>query len=126
MNQLNARADALPEIAMSEYSVRLYDQRLFLVESSKLQNYHGSFEFALNPEIEIEQFGIRLTRHAIFTQLKIEDHDQVLTLKFRNDGQQNKDRHRLKRLFQKHRVPPWQRSTVAQVFLDGQLEGLLL
>ncbi|MCP4388575.1 MAG: tRNA lysidine(34) synthetase TilS, partial [Gammaproteobacteria bacterium] len=33
---------------------------------------------------------------------------------------------RLKRLFQQHRVPPWQRAATAQVYLDGRLEGLLL
>ncbi len=50
----------------------------------------------------------------------------ALSLKFRDHGQQNDARHRLKRMFQKHRVPPWERAAIAQVYLDGKLEGLLL
>ncbi len=33
-------------------------------------------------------------------------------------------RHRLKHLFQKHRIPPWQRPYTPQVYLDDELIGL--
>ncbi len=126
MNQLHAKPDATPEIAMPDYSIRLYDQRLYLVVEGRVHNYCGSFDFGLSSDIEIEEFDLRLQRAAVFKQLELEDQGQALTLKYRNEGQKNSDRHRLKRLFQNHRVPPWERSSIAQIYLDGKLEGLLL
>jgi tRNA(Ile)-lysidine synthase len=126
MHQIHAKPDAIPEIAMPDYSIRLYDQRLFLVANDKLRDRSGSFDFGLQANVEIEKFGLRAKRREIFRMLKVSDQNQALSLKFRDEGQQNDDRHRLKRMFQKHRVPPWERAAIAQVYLDGKLEGLLL
>jgi tRNA(Ile)-lysidine synthase len=126
MNQLHAKPDATPEIAMPEYSIRLYDQRLFLVREGRNGGDRGVFEFGLNSHIEIKQLGLKLQREAVFSQLELADQGQSLSLRFRDKGEENADRHRLKRLFQKHRVPPWERASIAQVYLDGRLEGLLL
>lgn len=126
MHQLHAKPDAVPEIAMPGYSIRLYDQRLFLVPNDTLRDCSGCFDFGVQAQVEIEQFGLRTQRGEIFSKLEIIDQNQALSLKFRDDGKQNDDRHRLKRLFQKHRVPPWERAAIAQVYLDGKLEGLLL
>jgi tRNA(Ile)-lysidine synthase len=126
MHQIHAKPDAIPEIAMPDYSIRLYDQRLFLVVNDKLRDRSGSFDFGLQANVEIEKFGLRAKRREIFRMLKVSDQNQALSLKFRDEGQQNDDRHRLKRMFQKHRVPPWERAAIAQVYLDGKLEGLLL
>ena len=110
---------------MPGYSIRLYNQRLFLVRAGGNTSYSGKFDFGLSPDIEIQQFNLRLQRRAIFNQLEIEDRGQSLSLRFRDQGRRNSDRHRLKRLFQKYRVPPWERSAVAQVYLDEKLAGLL-
>ena len=126
MNQLQAKPDATPEIAMPDYSIRVYDQRLFLVRNDELREYSGCFDFGVQVNVEIEKFGLRTQRGEIFSRLKATDQNQALSLKYRDDGKQNDDRHRLKRLFQKHRVPPWERAAIAQVYLDGKLEGLLL
>ena len=126
MHQLHAKADAIPEIAMPDYSIRLYDRRLFLVRSDKLREGNGCFDFGVKTNIEIEKIGLQTQRCDIFRKLEVSDQNQALSLRFRDDGQQNDDRHRLKRLFQKHRVPPWERAAIAQVYLDGKLEGLLL
>ena len=126
MHQIHAKPDAIPEVAMPDYSIRLYDQRLFLVVNDKLRDRSGSFDFGLQANVEIEKFDLRAKRREIFRMLKVSDQNQALSLKFRDEGQQNDDRHRLKRMFQKHRVPPWERAAIAQVYLDGKLEGLLL
>lgn len=126
MQQLQARPDALPEIAMQDYSIRIYDRQLFLVSAGRPQQSGGEFEFGLNPIIEIDNLDLRLTRDEIFRKLDISDRDQALTLRFRQPGEPNSDNHRLKRLFQQHRVPPWERAITAQIYLDGRLEGLLL
>lgn len=126
MLQLQSGIDALPEIAMPNYSIRIYDRQLFLVSARHEQNCSGEFDFGLQPEIEIPALELRLTRAQLFERLGIDDQAQALMLRFRREGESNPDSHRLKRLFQKHRVPPWQRSRTAQVYLDGRLEGLLL
>jgi len=126
MHQIHAKADAVPEIAMPDYSIRIYDQRLFLVVKEKLRERSGSFDFGLQTNVEIKKFDLQVERSEIFRELGITDQNQALSLRFRDDGQQNDDRHRLKRMFQKHRVPPWERAAIAQVYLDGKLQGLLL
>jgi len=125
MKQLHAKSDAMPQIAMPEYSVRLYDQRLFLVRNDALSDCHGVFEFDLKPMIDIDEFNLHCRREDLFRQLQLDDNQQRITLRYRGDGQQASDRHRLKRLFQKHRIPPWYRQSTAQVYLDGKLAGLL-
>jgi len=126
LRQLHARPDSIPEIAMPDYSIRLYDQRLFLVRSKFDNNCSGVFEFGVSADIVIENLELYLTRDSIFKQLRAKDLGQQLSLKFRGEENTAKDeRHRLKRMFQKHRVPPWARSSVAQIYLDGKLEGIL-
>ncbi len=126
MLQLQAGPDAMPEITMPSYSIRIYDRQLFLVPVETPQDCSGEFDFGQIQQIEIAQLGLRLTRAEVFERLGIDDQAQSLTLKFRREGESNRDSHRLKRLFQQHRVPPWQRYATAQVYLDGRLEGLLL
>lgn len=125
LQQLHAREDAQPQISLPGCSIRVYDQRLFLVRDSEPAAVSGDFEFGRDERIEIDQLDLHLQRGEIFARLGIEDRRQALTLKFRRAGERNDDRHRLKRLFQRHRVPPWERDSVAQVYLDGRLEGLL-
>lgn len=126
MQQLKARPDAVPEIAMPDYSIRIYDRQLFLVPAGVSPKCGGVFEFDQRQDIAIAPLDLRLTRRELFQRLGIEDRKQSLCLRFRRKGEQNADSHRLKRLFQHHRVPPWERDSTAQVYLDGRLEGLLL
>jgi tRNA(Ile)-lysidine synthase len=126
MKQLQARPDAMPQVAMPGYSVRLYDQRLFLVRNEAQKDYQGIFEFGLKSEINIDGFNLHCRREVLFKQLQLDDNQQQVTLRYRGDDQQTSDRHRLKRLFQKHRIPPWERRSTAQVYLDDKLAGLLL
>ena len=69
--------------------------------------------------------GHRISRAQLFERLQCDDLEQRVTLRFRGADQLAADRHRLKRLYQKHRVPPWQRAATAQVYLDDELAGLL-
>ena len=126
MNQLHAKADAVPEISMPGYSVRIYDRRLFLVPDVEPYECSGCFDFGVQQKVEIEKFGLRTQRGEIFKNLEVSDNNQALSLRYRDHGRQNDDRHRLKRMFQTKRIPPWERALVAQIYLDGKLEGLLL
>ena len=126
LKQLSAREDALPQVATPEYSIRIYDQRLFLVIERNELELPCRVDFATQTKIEVDDLGLHWQRDAIFELLHCEDNGQQLSLKFRSEPQlESDDKHRLKRLFQKHRVPPWQRNTTAQVYLDEKLEGIL-
>lgn len=125
IRQLQARPDAIPEIALPGYSIRIYDRRVFLVRDDALRDCSGVYEFEQEPLIEIDACDLRMRRADVFRHLQIEDRNQRLTLKYRSEGEQNSDRRRLKRLFQQQRIPPWERDSVAQVYLDGKLSGLL-
>lgn len=125
MQQLNARPDASPKIAMPGYAIRIYDRRLFLVPEKAGPDCDAEYSFGRAELIDIDVLDLHFTRAEIFSRLDLEDRNQSLVLKFRRRGETNRDRHRLKRLFQTQRVPPWRRGSVAQVYLDGRLEGLL-
>ncbi len=127
LKQLHSRPDSMPQIAMSDYSVRLYDQRLFLVRSNTGKTCAGVFEFGLKSAIDIDPLDLHLRRSSIFERLQIRDLGQQLSLKIPGEATSGlDDRHRLKRMFQKHRVPPWLRYSVARIYLDGRLEGIWL
>ena len=125
MSQLHAKPGSMPQIAMPEYSIRSYDQRLFLLRNDAERECQGVFEFGLNEDICINAFDVKLCRADLFRLLQIDDQTQRITLRYPGAGQRSEDRHRLKRLYQKHRVPPWVRPSTAQVYLDDKLVGLL-
>lgn len=125
MKQLGAKPGSSPRIDMPCYSIRLYDKRLYLLRDLPDGNCRGVFEFGLQAGIEIDACGLKLRRDELFTRLGIDDRGQRLTIRFRGKDQLPADSHRLKRLFQKHRVPPWERQSTPQVYLDDQLAGIL-
>jgi len=125
MSQLHAKPGSMPQIAMQKYSIRSYDQRLFLVHNDALHARQGVFEFGLNEDISIAQFEVSLCRADLFRLLRIDDQAQQVTLRYPGSDHRPADRHRLKRLYQKHRIPPWLRPSTAQVYLDDKLVGLL-
>jgi len=125
VRQLLAKPDAMPSISLPGYSIRLYDRRLFLVRDDELRSCSGVFAFDQNPVIEIEPCNIRISRSQLFEQLQIDDDRQSLSIRFRTGEDTAGDRHRLKRLFQKKRVPPWRRDSTPLVYLDDELRGLL-
>ena len=125
MRQLSARADAMPMISMPGYSIRLYSGRLFLVAEDSVSAPEERYDFELQPVIEIDACALRLQRAEIFERLQIEDSNQHLSIRFRKSKGAGDQNHRLKRLFQKHRIPPWRRDSVPQVYLDDELRGLL-
>jgi tRNA(Ile)-lysidine synthetase-like protein len=75
--------------------------------------------------LKIDEIDLDIERESIFKRVKRKDSGQTIKLKFRlNDKDSNPDTHRLKRLFQKHKIPPWKRMITPQVYLDDELVGL--
>ena len=125
IEQLNARNDSMPMIAGSGYDIRIYDHRLFKVPHNEPAIPEASYDFDRQQLLEIEAIGLRIERESIMCSLDRKDSGQLISLKFRRRGNSsNPDRHRLKRLFQKYKIPPWKRALTPQIYLDGELIDL--
>ena len=125
LEQLEARPDRGPRIDGAGFSIRIYDRRLFLVPEIMPPAFEEYYAFGQQPRIAIEPLNLDLSRAAILAHVGCDESGQELTIRLRRCGVPDGDRHRLKRLFQKHRVPPWRRDRVPQVYLDERLVGIL-
>jgi len=125
LEQLNASRDAMPLIAATDYDIRLYDQCMFIVPHGQTELSEEIYNFDSQPLLRIDEIEFQVERKSIFERLQRKDSGQTIKLKFRCRGNaSNPDSHRLKRLFQKYRVPPWKRPVTPQVYLDDELVDL--
>lgn len=121
--QLSAGTDSKVQISMPAYSIRMYDKGLYLVPQSEAPLLQVEYQFKHSELITIDAIDSSWSRNQVFELLGIGDHGQHLSLKFSEIDKA--DKHRLKRLFQKYRIPPWKRASTPIVYLDGKLVGLL-
>jgi tRNA(Ile)-lysidine synthase len=125
IGQLNASNDSMPLVAASDYDIHLYDQKLFIVPHGQAGMQQEVYYFDNQSLLKIDEIKLQIGRKAIFERLHKEDSGQSIKLKFRCRGNaSNPHSHRLKRLFQKYRVPPWNRSLTPQIYLDDELVDL--
>ncbi|MCZ6668739.1 MAG: tRNA lysidine(34) synthetase TilS [Gammaproteobacteria bacterium] len=125
IEQLKTRNDAMPMITGSGYDFRIYDRCLFLVPHGDPESLEESYDFNNQQLLKIETIGLQIERQSIMQRLKRKDSGQLIKLKFRRRaGTANPASHRLKRLFQKYKIPPWKRALTPQIFLDGELVDL--
>lgn len=125
MRQINSRAGSLPVVQGSGYELRIYNQCLFIVHQHCLEPLLETYDFGNSSRLKIDEIDLDIERESIFKRVKRKDSGQTIKLKFRlNDKDSNPDTHRLKRLFQKHKIPPWKRMITPQVYLDDELVGL--
>jgi tRNA(Ile)-lysidine synthase len=123
--QMNSRVGSMPVVSASGYELRIYNQCLYIV----FQNCHvplrETYDFNDSVRLVIDEIDLDVDRKSIFNRLKQKDNGQSIKLKFRlNNKNSNPDIHRLKRLFQKHKIPPWKRMVTPQVYLNEELAGL--
>ncbi len=125
LNQLRTKRNTGPIIRAKGYSIRIYNQRLFIVPEGEPQPLQSEYNFDRSPVLKIEEIDLKIRRSKIFRHLGKNDTGQSITLMFRlRTNVPNPAQHRLKRLFQKHKVPPWKRSITPQIYLDDELAGL--
>jgi tRNA(Ile)-lysidine synthase len=125
VGQLNASRDAMPLIAAADYDIRLYDQSLFVVPHGQTEIPEEIYNFDIQPLLRIDEIDLQVERKSILERLHSKDSGQSIRLKFRRRANaSNPDSHRLKRLFQKYRVPPWKRPVTPQIYLDDELVDL--
>ena len=125
IRQMNSSVESLPIVNGSGYELRIYNQFLYIV----LQNHRipllEIYDFKKMSRLKIDEIELDLERSSIFRRLKRKDSGQSIKLKFRlNPNDSNPHGHRLKRLFQKHKIPPWKRFITPQVYLDDELADL--
>jgi tRNA(Ile)-lysidine synthase len=128
LKQVKAATDAMPVIQVSGYSLRCYDGLLFIVGDYQELDLLAQYDVPADKDLEIEALNVSVSREDILSRLKMMDRGQKLELHFRTERASTNasSSHRLKRLFQKHRVPPWLRNTTPQIYVDSVLTDLLL
>ena len=125
IRQLNSRTDSMPVVSGSGYEIRVYNQCLYIVYKNSQVPLRAGYEFNHSARLNIKELDLKLERESIFLRLNRKDSGQSIKLKFRLKNQgPSPDSHRLKRLFQKHKIPPWKRPVTPQVYLDDELAGL--
>ena len=125
IRQLNSSAESSPVVSGNGYKIRTYNHNLYIVKSDSSMPVHEDYDFGYSATIKVNEIDLELDRKLIFKHLGQKDNRQSIKLKFRLDNNEsNPDVHRLKRLFQKHKIPPWKRSSTPQIYLDNELTGL--
>ncbi|MFT5220030.1 MAG: tRNA(Ile)-lysidine synthase [Planctomycetota bacterium] len=123
INQFTAKEDASPLLSTGDYSLRIYNKQLYLITAAKVIPENVEFEFDQRRQIIIDAIDLNLSRSEVFKRMSMTDCGQAITLKLSDTDKAN--RHRLKRLYQTHRVPPWLRKLTPILYLNGELAGLL-
>jgi len=127
IKQLDAGRDAQPIIQAGDHDIRIFDQQLFIVEHQGDLQLKPRYDFSDDSGLSIKSIELKISREEILEQLKLTEQGQVLSIRFRSGSNpSNNAGHRLKHLFQKHRVPPWLRDQTPQVFIDDDLQGIYL
>ncbi len=128
LKQVSAASDAMPLIKAQGYSLRCYDGLLFMVDDYLEPDLLPAYDVPEDTSLEIKALNILISRQQLLAKLKMTEEGQTLALHFRTEHASTdaSSSHRLKRLFQKYRVPPWLRTTTPQIYVDGKLTDLLL
>lgn len=127
LTNLESRPDSLPVVEADGFSIRQYQGGLYIVDKLPEVPAGSAYVFSDEGVLEIAFIGFRQSRRSILDHIGVDDEGQELRLQFRSDsGSALANSHRLKRLFQKHHVPPWVRPITPQIIIDGELAGLWL
>ncbi len=127
LSQMLASADGMPRIQASGYSLRSYDGLLFMVDDFEETALSEQYQVPDSQILKIPPIGLVINRKQLLEYLNASEQGQRFSLRFRTGSSNNAlSRHRLKRLFQTYRVPPWLRDRVAQIYVNGALVDLLL
>ncbi|MFV2030948.1 MAG: tRNA lysidine(34) synthetase TilS [Gammaproteobacteria bacterium] len=127
IRQLRTKKSAGPMVRGSGYSIRVYQQEIFIVPDADPLDLQETYEFGQSPVLKIEELGLEIERENVMHYLDRRDTGQSIKLKFRiHSNVSNPEHHRLKRLFQSHKIPPWKRSITPQIYLDNELAGIWL
>ncbi|NNE64848.1 MAG: tRNA lysidine(34) synthetase TilS [Gammaproteobacteria bacterium] len=127
VTQLQAQHQKNPRIQSDGYEIRIYNDQLFIVKPLEVMHAEDSYSFDDKDELVLPALKARLSRKEIFQHMGIPDTNQKIHIGFRSKNKPRaSEKHRLKRLFQKHRIPPWMRDRTPLVFIDGEFKDILV
>ncbi|MGD9109005.1 MAG: tRNA lysidine(34) synthetase TilS [Gammaproteobacteria bacterium] len=128
---INARTDATPCIAWGEAEIRSYQDDLYIMRSLSEFNYGVTLPWDGKSSLKLpNDLGVLQVEKVVGQGLKSEILKRKLEIKFRQGGEQCKllgreGTHKLKKLFQEWKVPPWQRDRVPLLYVDNQLAAIV-
>jgi tRNA(Ile)-lysidine synthase len=115
-------------VETTEYAFKAYQSKLYLIKNTvNSEQAEDSFCGLVNDtEIDLPRPFQSVTRSILFNQLNLEDQGQILAVKIGSELVSKDERHRLKRLMQKYKVPPWCRARIPMIYLSDKLIDLFM
>lgn len=130
LRQIMCRVDALPVIEGTNFQIRVYKKYLYLLSKRQpARLLKSSYKVPVSGSLTIQAVNLCVDRSAIFNYLKCPDEGRDVFIKFRQNitpGKKCNHSHTLKRLFQKHQIPPWKRNETPLIYIGDDLIGLWL
>ena len=127
VRQLTVSQGTNPVVTSKNYSIRGYQDGLYIVPHNTLVTINSEFDVDREQGLRIEPLNLDLDRQIILCHFEKEDGGQSVVIKFRECLTDGKNiRHRLKHLFQQHRVPPWLRPQIPLVYVNNEFVGIWL
>jgi tRNA(Ile)-lysidine synthase len=128
-DSLAARPDRQPRVRVGDVDVCRYRDELVLVSDAVTPAY-APVRWSMQHPLPVPHRETPLTREELAaTGLAIPD-GAVVEVRYRSGGERirlagHAHSKSLKKLFQEHAVPPWQRSRIPLIYVDGELAAVL-
>lgn len=128
---VHGRIDAVPLITWEDWEVRRYRDRLYLSRARVIDLPNQPLIWSAGDEMVLpEGLGRLIARPGEDGISATHWQNAKVEVRFRHGGERcrlfRQSHHRpLKKLFQEWGVPPWQRSRIPLIFLDGELTAVV-
>ncbi len=109
------------------YGVYLYQNLLYLSRLPKVENRLEPIKWNLKDELSIPSIGMKLSvQDSPESGICYAKLDGKISIRFRQGGERIRlpnraHSSRLKKLFQEHRIPPWERSLLPLIYCDEEI-----
>jgi len=127
---LAGRPDSSPCVRWADNEVRRYRDRLFLVRQRPAGHPGQRLSWSLNGNLELPGSGGMLhASHATGRGLRANAIPGPVEVAFRQGGERCRPagrphHHSLKKLFQEHGIPPWERPRIPLIFVGDELAAV--
>ncbi len=118
-------------VQWSKYRVYLYQQILYLSMIPKVAEHSESIQWNLKDSVEIPTMGMQLTvRESAENAICREKLNGEISIRFRRGGERiilpNRNHSSsLKKLFQQHLIPPWERNQLPLIYCNEEMVAVV-
>jgi len=128
-NVIIANSDKMPVLTWQYGEIRRYNKQLFIMPPLKKFNTNWQAKLPINEVLALPANIGNLVCNPIKGR-GIKSTAKQITVKFRQGGEHcllpNKKHHQfLKKLFQEHKIKPWQRDRIPLLFINGELAAVV-